>query len=71
MWGRPKRSTLRMPTEVLPEGVEADKVPLAGLILAAEGEAQQGEAQQGAKVAEGGSGSGSSKGVAVPGQAAR
>lgn len=71
MWGRPKRSTLRMPTEVLPEGVEADKVPLAGLILAAEGEGQQGEGQQGA---EGGSGSGSSsssKGVAVPGQAAR
>ncbi|EFJ50235.1 hypothetical protein VOLCADRAFT_104055 [Volvox carteri f. nagariensis] len=38
MFGRPKRRTLRMPTEVLPEGVEADKVPLAGLIMAADGD---------------------------------
>ncbi|GLI61890.1 hypothetical protein VaNZ11_004402 [Volvox africanus] len=38
MFGRPKRRTLRMPTEVLPEGVDADKVPLAGLILAADGD---------------------------------
>ncbi|GLC49332.1 hypothetical protein PLESTB_000207600 [Pleodorina starrii] len=46
MFGRPKRRTLRMPTEVLPEGVEADKVPLAGLILAADGEAEAPGAQQ-------------------------
>ncbi|KAG2443532.1 hypothetical protein HXX76_001884 [Chlamydomonas incerta] len=39
MYGRPKRRVTRMPTEVLPEGVDAEKVPLAGLILAAEAEA--------------------------------
>ena len=43
MMGRPKRRILRMPTDVLPEGVEAEKMPLAGLILAAEAEAAAGE----------------------------
>lgn len=40
MFGRPKRQILRMPTDVLPEGVEAEKMPFAGLILAAEGETE-------------------------------
>ncbi|KAG2452284.1 hypothetical protein HYH02_003308 [Chlamydomonas schloesseri] len=49
MYGRPKRRVIKMPTEALPEGVEADKVPLAaplaGLILATEADAQK-EAQK-------------------------
>ncbi len=40
MLGRPKRRMVRMPTEVLPEGVEPEHVPLAGFIIAADEEAE-------------------------------
>ncbi len=43
MYGRPKRRVTKSPTEALPEGVEMDKVPLAGLILAAEEGAASGQ----------------------------
>ncbi|GFR52709.1 hypothetical protein Agub_g15338 [Astrephomene gubernaculifera] len=48
MFGRPKRRAIRMPTEALPEGVEAEKVPLAGLILSMEGEEAAAAGQEGA-----------------------
>ncbi|KAG2497196.1 hypothetical protein HYH03_004785 [Edaphochlamys debaryana] len=52
MFGRPKRKTLRMPTDALPEGVDSEsveKMPLAKIILAADAEAQ---AQAAAEAAE-------------------
>ncbi|KXZ47348.1 hypothetical protein GPECTOR_36g71 [Gonium pectorale] len=49
MFGRPKRRTVRMPTEALPEGAEPEKMPLAGLILAAEGSEAAAEGESAGK----------------------